>query len=125
QTLSAEKKEHAAAFNQFFRKGAENGLRDLEVKASLRTDSDPDGGYVVPDQMESAIDRVLGTVSAMRSISRVMSISAGTYKKLVNQGGATGGWVGEREARPETGTPTLAELAFEAMELYANPAATQ
>lgn len=125
QPQSAEKKEHAKAFNQFFRKGAENGLRDLEVKASLRTDSDPDGGYVVPDQMETTIDRVLGTVSAMRSISRVMSISAGTYKKLVNQGGAAGGWVGEKDARPETATPKLSALEFPAMELYANPAATQ
>jgi HK97 family phage major capsid protein len=123
--LAVERREHATAFNQFFRKGAENGLRDLEVKAALRTDSDPDGGYVVPDQMESTIDRVLGTVSAMRSISRVMSISAGTYKKLVNQGGAAGGWVGERQARPETAAPRLVELAFPAMELYANPAATQ
>lgn len=123
--LAAERREHARAFNQFFRNGAENGLRDLEVKAALRTDSDPDGGFVVPDQMEAAIDRVLGTVSAMRSISRVMSISSGTYKKLVNQGGAVGGWVGERQARPATATPTLVELAFQAMELYANPAATQ
>lgn len=123
--LSAEKKAHATAFNQFFRRGVENGLRDLEVKAALRTDSDPDGGYVAPDEMESTIDRVLGTVSAMRSISRVMSISAGAYKKLVNQGGATGGWVGERQSRPETSTPTLVELSFPAMELYANPAATQ
>lgn len=123
--VSAEKRAHATAFDRFFRKGVEADLRDLEVKASLRTDSDPDGGYVVPDQMETAIDRVLGTVSAMRSIARVMSISAGVYKKLVNQGGATGGWVGERETRPETDTPTLAELAFPAMELYANPAATQ
>lgn len=123
--LAAERRQHATAFNQFFRKGVENGLRDLEVKAALRTDSDPDGGYVVPDQMESTIDHVLGTVSAMRSISRVMSISAGTYKKLVNQGGAVGGWVGERQARPETATPRLSELEFQAMELYANPAATQ
>ena len=125
QPQSAEKKEHAKAFNQFFRKGAENGLRDLEVKAALRTDSDPDGGYVVPDQMETTIDRVLGTVSAMRSISRVMSISAGVYKKLVSQGGAVGGWVGEKDARPETATPKLSSLEFPAMELYANPAATQ
>lgn len=120
-----ERREHAKAFNQFFRRGAENGLRELEVKASLRTDSDPDGGYVVPDQMETQIDRVLSTVSAMRSIASVMSISAGAYKKLVSKGGATGGWVGERQSRPETGTPQLAELAFPAMELYANPAATQ
>lgn len=123
--LSAERREHARAFNQFFRKGAENGLRDLEVKAALRTDSDPDGGFVVPDQMESTIDRVLGTVSAMRSISRVMSISAGTYRKLVNQGGAAGGWVGERDARSETANPKLSALEFPTMELYADLAATQ
>ena len=77
KALSAEKREHARVFNQFFRKGVENGLRELEAKAALRTDSDPDGGYVVPEEMESTIDRVLGTVSAMRSISRVISISPG------------------------------------------------
>ena len=123
--LSAERREHSRAFNQFFRRGIENGLRDLEVKAALRTDSDPDGGYVVPDEMESTIDRVLGTVSAMRTMARVISISAGVYKKLVNQGGAVGGWVSERQVRPETPTPRLSELEFPAMELYANPAATQ
>jgi len=123
--LKAETREHSTAFNQFFRRGAEAGLRDLEVKAALRTDSDPDGGYVVPEQIEDTIDRVLGTVSVMRQIARVMPISAAVYKKLVNQGGATGGWVGEREARPETNTPLLSELAFHAMEIYANPAATQ
>mgnify|MGYP001259509841 FL=1 len=123
--VSTEARDHARAFNQFFRRGTEEGLRELEMKAALRTDSDPDGGYVVPDQMEQTIDRVLGSVSAMRSIASVMSVSAASYKKLVNQGGAGAGWVGDRQARPETATPTLAELSFPAMEIYANPAATQ
>ena len=34
------------------------------------------------------------------------------------------GWVGETDARPQTGTPTLDELSFPAMELYAMPAAS-
>ena len=123
--MSADQRAHAAAFDQFFRKGVDAGLRDLEVKASSRTDSNPDGGYLVPDQMETAIERVLSTVSAMRAISRVVTISTGTYKKPVNLGGAVSGWVGETQARSETSTPRLAELAFPAMELYANPAATQ
>lgn len=122
---TADQREHAKAFDRFFRKGAEAGLRELEVKAAASTSSDPDGGFVTPKQTEATIDRVLGTVSAMRQIARVMSISAGTYKKLVGQGGATSGWVGEKEARPETNTPTLAALEFPAMELYAMPAATQ
>lgn len=123
--LTPEKKAHAAGFDRFFRTGAEAGLRELEVKAGLRTDSDPDGGYLTTEQMEQSIDRVLGVVSAIRGISSTISISASTYKKLVSQGGASGGWVGEKQARTETNTPTLAALDFPAMELYANPAATQ
>ncbi|MCV0371082.1 phage major capsid protein [Filomicrobium sp.] len=117
--------EHAQAFNRWFRKGVDNGLSDLEVKAKLTTQSDPDGGYLVPEEMETTIDSVLGTVSAVRSISRVIQISTDTYKKLVNMGGASSGWVGEEQARPETDTPTLRELAFNTGEIYANPAATQ
>lgn len=122
---TAERRAHAKAFDRFFRKGVDADLRDLEVKAALRTDSDPDGGYIVPTQMEQTIDRVLGTVSALRSISRVMQISSSEYKKLVNLGGASSGWVGERESRTETDTPTLSALSFPAMELYAMPGATQ
>lgn len=122
---SAAVREHREAFSRFFRRGVEAGLADLEVRAELTTQSDPDGGYTVPEEMASTIDRVLTTVSAMRQIARVMTISTGTYKKLVNLGGAGAGWVGEREARPGTATPALSELAFTVMELYANPAATQ
>ena len=38
--------------------------------------------------------------------------------------GAATGWVGETDARDETTSPTLAELEFPAMELYAMPAAS-
>jgi HK97 family phage major capsid protein len=123
--LSADERAHAAGFSAYFRKGADAGLRDLEVKASASTDSDPDGGYVVDRQTEQTIDRVLGTVSAIRSIAGVISVSTSMYRKLVNQGGAAGGWAGEREARPEMAAPKLAALEFPVMELYANPAATQ
>jgi HK97 family phage major capsid protein len=119
------KAEHKTAFESWFRKGrGEGDLREIEQKA-FSTQSDPDGGFLLPEQMEGTIDRVLGTVSVMRNISTVLSIGAPTYKKLVNVGGASSGWVGETESRPETNTPTLRELVFNAMELYANPASTQ
>lgn len=123
--LAAEKKLYAAGFDRFFRKGLDAGLSDLAVKAAATSDKDGDGGYTVPEQMESAIGRVLATVSTVRSISNVMTISSSSYKKLMGMGGATSGWVGEKETRTETDTPTLQELRFTAMELYANPAATQ
>jgi HK97 family phage major capsid protein len=34
------------------------------------------------------------------------------------------GWVGETDVRTQTASPTLDELSFPAMELYAMPAAT-
>lgn len=121
-----EQREYASAFESFFRKGrGEQALGELAVKAALTTQSDPDGGYLAPDQMESTIDRVLMKVSAMRGLAKVQPISAGEYKKLVSQGGAGGGWAQERGARTESTTPKLSELAFEAMELYAEPSATQ
>lgn len=119
---------HASAFNTWFRKGdraLDADMRELEVNAKMTTQSDPDGGYLVPEETEAGIDRVLGTVSTMRSLARVISIGTSTYKKLVNMGGAGAGWVGEEEARPETDTPTLREISINAAELYANPAITQ
>lgn len=116
---------HKKAFNAFFRKGHEDGLCDLEVAARLTTQSDPDGGFLVPTEMESTIDRVLGTMSAMRGLATVRQIGAASYKKLINQGGTISGWVGENSARGETGTPKLSGLEFPVMELYAQPGATQ
>lgn len=122
---NADKKAHASAFEKWFRKGVDNGLSDLEVKAKLTSQSDPDGGYLVPEETSATIDRVLGTVSVMRQLATVMPIGTDTYKKLVSMGGASAGWVGEEESRPETGTPSLRELIFTVMEMYANPATTQ
>lgn len=120
-----DKAEHAQAFDRFFRKGVDAGLADLEVKAKLTTQSDPDGGYLVPEETEAGIDRVLGTVSTIRSLSRVINISTDTYKKLVNMGGATSGWVGEEQVRGETATPFMREIAINTGEIYAMPGTTQ
>lgn len=125
QIVDPAKAAHSQGFDGFFRKGVEAGLKDLEIQAKLSTQSDPDGGFVVPSQMEGTIDRVLGTVSALRGLSRVISISAAYYKKIVTTSGATSGWVEEKDARPETGTPQISVLEFPTKELYANPAATQ
>jgi len=117
--------EHKRAFNDWFRKGAgEESLGGLQTKA-LSVGTDPDGGYVVPVQMEGAIDRVVTEISEMRQLARIVQVSTASYKKRVSQGGASSGWVGEQGARPNTDTPTLDVLEFPVMELYANPSATQ
>ncbi len=119
------KAEHRKAFDRFVRSGAEAGLRDLQVSAKLTTQSDPDGGFLVPSEMDSTITRVLGTVSALRSVSRVISVGTSEYAMMVSQGGTTSGWVGEEDARAETSTPTLSKIVIHSGECYAQPAATQ
>ena len=115
--------QHKAAFEAYVRTGDAAGLRDLEAKA-LSIGSDPDGGYLVTEELESAVNRGVRNVSPIRAIAGIRRVSGSVYKKPFAVTGAESGWIAETVARPETSTPTLAELAFPTMELYAMPAAT-
>jgi len=123
-TAPAHRREHKAAFESYVRKGETGSLATLEAK-SLSAGSDADGGYLVPDETEAEIGRLLSEASPIRSIAGVRQVTAGVYKKPFAITGPQTGWVGETAARPETTAPTLAEMQFPAMELYAMPAATQ
>ncbi|PKQ08172.1 MAG: phage major capsid protein [Alphaproteobacteria bacterium HGW-Alphaproteobacteria-11] len=116
-------REHKRAFEHYVRKGEAHELRGLEAKA-LSTQPGPDGGYLVPVETERLIDRIVSEVSPIRAIAGVRQIGAASYKKPFTTGGPQTGWVGETEARAQTATPTLSEIEFPAMELYAMPAAT-
>ena len=119
------KAEYKAAFENWFRKGVDAGLNDLAVRAEMSTLSDPDGGFLVPEEFDKLIVRVTTTVSAMRKISSVITIGTDTYKKLINKGGTASGWVAEKGSRSTTATPSLEEIVINTKELYAQPAATQ
>lgn len=115
--------QHKSAFESYVRKGEAGQLRSLEGKA-LSVGSDPDGGYLVPDETETTINRALRDISPIRAIAGVRQVSGSVYKRPYAVTGLATGWIGETAARPETATPTLSELAFPTMELYAMPAAT-
>ena len=117
-------REHKAAFETYVRKGETQGLFEIEAK-SMSIGSGADGGYLVPSETETEIGRRLSAASPIRAISGIRQVSTSVYKKPFAITGAATGWVGETAARPETAAPTLAELQFPAMELYAMPAATQ
>ncbi len=123
RNASVDNSRHKSAFNAYVRHGEQGNLREIEAKA-LSIGSDPDGGYLVPEETENSIMRSLSDVSPVRAISGVRKVSASVYKKPFSISGPGTGWVGETDARPETTTPTLAELSFPTMELYAMPAAT-
>ena len=115
--------QHKAAFDSYVRSGDATGLRDLEAKA-LSVGSDPDGGFLVTEELESRVNRGVRNVSPIRAIAQVRRVSGSVYKKPFAITDAAAGWIAETAARPETNAPTLAELAFPTMELYAMPAAT-
>jgi HK97 family phage major capsid protein len=115
--------EHKQAFDSYVRSGEAAGLRALELKA-LSVGSNPDGGYLVPAEIEHTIGKRLADISPIRAISGRRTVSANVYKKPIMTAGPAVGWVGETDARPQTASPVLDELSFPAMELYAMPAAT-
>ena len=116
-------REHKAAFDGYIRKGEATGLLELEGKA-LSVGSGPDGGYLVPVETEASVNMALKEISPIRAIASVRQVSGSVYKKPFSTVGAGAGWVGGAAERPETTTPTLAELSFPTTELYAMPAAT-
>ena len=115
--------QHKSAFDTYMRKGEAGNLRQLEEKA-LSVGSDPDGGYLVPSETENAVMSSLKDISPIRAIAGIRQVSGTSFKKPFSISGPGTGWVGESAARPETTSPSLAELTFPTMELYAMPAAT-
>jgi HK97 family phage major capsid protein len=115
--------EHKGAFEAYMRSGDDRLIRSLDTKA-MSYGSGQDGGYLVPDETEAEIGKRLSALSPIRSIASVRQVSAAVLKKPFAVGGPAVGWVAETAARPQTASPTLAELQFPTMELYAMPAAT-
>ena len=125
---NADVKAHKAAFNTWMRRGSlevEGSLRGLEVKAALEAGSDTAGGYLVPDELEAGISDIARTVSVIRALADVRPVGSSPYQKTVNLQGLATGWVGEKETRPVTDTPTLGLLEYPVHTVYASPAATQ
>jgi HK97 family phage major capsid protein len=125
RSTSAVEKEHKTKFENWFRKGSDpEGLRALEIQAGLSTVSDPDGGYLVPVEMDHDLEKLAVDSVAMRRLARIVNAS-GDYKRPISAGGATGGWVGEKEERTETDSPELRLFSPPWSELYALPEVTQ
>lgn len=121
-----EEREHKQAFLNYMRSGRE---RELEAKAhaikSMSTLSDPDGGYLVPKQIDTVISKALREMSPMRQLAKVIKIETGDYSMLHSVGGTGYSWVGEKSERPQTDGASFIELKPAMGEIYASPAVTQ
>ncbi|MEO0880309.1 MAG: phage major capsid protein, partial [Pseudomonadota bacterium] len=116
--------ERKTAFNRYVRSGDPSALHALEAK-SLSTATDPEGGYLAPEETERMITASVQDISPIRQIATVRQIGGNTFRKPISQGDSVAGWVGETGVRPETAAPTLSAYDFPTMELYAMPAASQ
>jgi HK97 family phage major capsid protein len=111
------------AFDKFLRKGDE--IIGADEKKALSVGTDPDGGYVVHPDMSGAIVTKVFETSPMRAYASIQVISTDALEGLYDLEEAASGWVGETEARSETGTPQLGKWRIPVHELYAKPKATQ
>ncbi len=125
KTGNKAKAEHIAGFGKWLRTGIDAGLRDLEVRAEMSTLSDPDGGFVTSDPVTGAMREVLSSVSQMRNLATVISITSSEYKTLVDQLGESSEDVTEKGTRSTTDTPIFAEVSIFPKEMSAKPKVTQ
>lgn len=128
-------KEAKASHDKWLRKGASRGAENEWVyekhqptagQKSLSVQSDPDGGYMVLHDLSGRVIKQIFETSDMRAICSVATIGTdaleGTYDDVT---GTSGGWVGERQTRAETDTPTIGKWVIPAQEQYAYPFTTQ
>ena len=103
--------EYKAAWGSYVRKGID-GLTESEKK-TINVGTSTQGGYLVGEEMEAGIDRVVQRYSAMRQVARVIPIGSASYKKLVKVTGTSGASRGGETTTPSNGTsPGWVELEF-------------
>ncbi|HSH72352.1 MAG TPA: phage major capsid protein [Methylophilaceae bacterium] len=79
--------------------------------AQVVTTTGSAGGFALPEFIESSIARLSVDISPIRSIATVRQVGTSDYKELFDVNGAGFEWVGETDARNQTNTPDLAEVA--------------
>lgn len=123
---------HAQTFVNFMRKGENNEVTDqlrnfekAQFKNAVDVTTGANGEFAVPDELSRSIYQLAGAVNTMRSICRRIQTSSPNFEELVDTKGATSEWVGEKSARSETDSPSLAKLTPYWGELSAMPFSTQ
>jgi HK97 family phage major capsid protein len=119
--------EHKKLFNAWLRRPRDSEtnrkLTEFErhAKKSLSVSTPSDGGYAVPEILLRDLDRLEKKFSPVRDLVRVVQVSSGDVRGILNIRGTDAGWVGESGPRPETDTSKLREIVPTFGELYAYP----
>lgn len=116
------------ALDSYLRKGiSPEGVNvsaeGLEIRA-MRTDSQPDGGFLVrPALANFVIDRIFET-SPVRRLANVITMGGKSIDVLIDDNEAGARWVGEGASGGETTTPQLGQKSIVAHKIEADPRLT-
>lgn len=96
------------------------------AKKELSVIVNPEGGYwVQPERLTKLVERNFET-SPVRRVANIETTSSDSIEMVIDDNeAATGGWVGEKQARTTTGTPDIGLLKIFTHEQFAKPKATQ
>src|SRR6185436_4033406 len=107
------------AFNRYVRKGRVDELESA-MKA-MNSSSDPDGGYLVPTEMDMAIDRIAQTLGGFAPLADVITIGTAKYEKLVKTSGMAMRRVADGATGGETTEPKFAKIQIEVFPAEVEP----
>lgn len=124
ESMTKEQMEYKSAFDEYARKGL---ITEHLEKKQMASDSNPDGGYMVPSTMADKIVERVRQMSPIRQLANIVTISnSGEYKvPRENTDDFDSGWVGERAERNVTDNGTLQMVKIPLHEQYAQPALTR
>jgi HK97 family phage major capsid protein len=121
----AKRNEFLRTGNDAIRHEVNEQMASLAQGKSLNMTVSEDGAVFWETMKDSAILQLVREQSPIRQIATVKSIGGPAYELRKKTGASTGGWVGEREARAETTSPTFGKQVINVHEIYAEPWATQ
>lgn len=114
--------ENTTDFKDYLRKGLISPA--LETK-SLSSTTEAAGGYLIPHTLDQKIYEAVNTLSPIRKLASVMTISSDALELVMEKDKPEVGWVGEVDGRSETKSPEFMKVRIPVHQIYAKPKVSQ
>jgi len=112
--------ETKAKIEEFFKNGGKKEICVLERK-DLRTDSNPDGGYLVRPQFSTQIITKIFESSPVRQYADVETIGTNELVLDIDDNETGYEWVGEGSLGSDTTTPQIGQLSIKVHKIATKP----
>lgn len=112
--------ETKSKFHDFFKNGGKKEICVLERK-DLRTDSNPDGGYLVRPQFSTQIITKIFETSPIRQYADVETIGTNELVLDIDDQEAGYEWVGEGSLGSDATTPQIGQLSIKVHKIATKP----